>query len=223
LSNLADLFAKYYLLEQGSVDFAVIRLHYAGADLACRELRARAFAVGSDIYFAEGAFAPHTRAGLWLLAHEVAHVVQQSARVVSDSGSLPALSVAPARTPEENAADAAADAFLAGRSFRFAAVIPQHGRVGRRVVQRYMAWEHALLGDLTADEVRALTAHGSGRSYAGHSAQPIREYCALLEMLGRHRRRPVLRLLSRGVPGLPDTQLVACLQGEGAMAVQALP
>jgi len=207
LFDLADLFAKYYLFEQGSVDFAVIRLHYAGADLACRALHARAFAVGSDIYFADGAFAPHTRAGLWLLAHEVAHVVQQSAGVVSDSGSLSALSVAPARTPEEHAADAAADAFLAGRSFRFAAVIPRHGHVGRRVVQRYMAWEHALLGDLTADEVQALTAHGPGHSYVGHSAQPIEEYCAVLEMLGRHPRSVDEERLHSRYPGLETVRL----------------
>lgn len=207
MSNLADLFAKYYLLEQGSVDFAVIRLHYADADLACRALHARAFTVGSDIYFADGAFAPYTRAGLWLLAHEVAHVVQQSGGLVSDS--VP--SVTSARTPEEHAADAAADAFLAGQSFRFAAVIPRPGRVGRRVVQRYMAWEHALLGDLTTDEVHALTAHGPG-----HSAQPIEEYCTLLELLGRHPRSVEEEQLHSRYPGretvrLPGSDLIVTL------------
>jgi len=39
--------------------------------------------VGSDSYFAAGAFRPDRRDGLWLLAHEVAHVLQQSAGLVS--------------------------------------------------------------------------------------------------------------------------------------------
>jgi hypothetical protein len=207
LSNLADFFAKRYLLEEGKLDFAAIRLHYADCNLACGTLRAMAFTVGSDIYFADGAFAPHTRTGLWLLAHEVAHVVQQSAGVVTDSGSLPAMSVAPACTPEEHAADTAADAFLAGRSFRFAAAISRRAHVGRRVVQRYMAWEHALLGDLTADEVHVLTAQGPGHSYGGNSAQTIEEYCALLEMLGRHPRSVNEERLQSRYPGLATVRL----------------
>jgi hypothetical protein len=207
LYDLAGLFGKYYLFDRGSVDFAAIRLHYAGADLACRALHARAFAAGPDIYFADGAFTPHTRAGLWLLAHEVAHVVQQSAGAVSAPGSGPALSVAPARTPAERAADAAADAFLAGRSFRFAAVPAGPAPVGRRVIQRYMAWEHSLLGDLTPDEIQALTAHGPGRSGTGHGATPVDAYGALLETLGRDPRHVDEERLHAGYPGLETVRL----------------
>src|SRR5262245_58794934 len=36
-----------------------------------------AFTRGTDIHFARGAYAPHTRQGRRLLAHELAHVVQQ--------------------------------------------------------------------------------------------------------------------------------------------------
>src|ERR1700677_2200757 len=133
LYDLADLFGKYYLFDHGSVDFAAIRLHYAGADSACRALDARAFAAGSDIYFADGAFTPHTRTGLWLLAHEVAHVVQQSAGETSASGSV---SVAAARMSQEGEADAAADAVIAGRSFILNATNPSPSRLP--IVQRYM-------------------------------------------------------------------------------------
>ena len=42
-----------------------------------RELGAKAFAVGNDIAFAPGRYAPGTPEGLHLLAHELAHVVQQ--------------------------------------------------------------------------------------------------------------------------------------------------
>ena len=205
--DLANLFAKYYLFDHGSVDFVSIRLHYAGADLACRTLHARAFAAGSDIYFADGAFTPHTRTGLWLLAHEVAHVVQQSVGTVSAPESLPTLSVAPARTPEEHAADAAADAFIAGRSFRFAAGPPRPAPVGRSVVQRYMAWEHSMLGDLAAGEVQALAGHGPGRPRAGRGAPAIDAYRALLEMLGRDPRHVDEERLRAGYPGLETVRL----------------
>jgi hypothetical protein len=207
LYGLADLFGKYYRFDHGSVDFASIRLHYAGANLACRALHARAFAAGSDIYFADGAFTPHTRAGLWLLAHEVAHVVQQSVGAVSAPGSLPTLSVAPARTPEEQAADAAADAFIAGRSFYFAAVPPRPAPVGRLVVQRYMAWEHSMLGDLAAGEVQPLTADGPGRSRADRGAPAIDAYCAQLEMLGRDPHHVDEERLRAGYPGLETVRL----------------
>jgi hypothetical protein len=42
-----------------------------------RRLHARAFTFGREIFFGRGAFAPETAAGRRLLAHELAHVVQQ--------------------------------------------------------------------------------------------------------------------------------------------------
>ena len=179
LPELADLFMTRYPPGQSSIDFASIRLHYTGADVACRALHARAFTVGRDIYFADGAFAPHTRAGLWLLAHEVAHVVQQSAGETSASGPV---SVAAARTSQEGEADAAADAFIAGRSFILDATNPSPSRLP--IVQRYMAWEHAMLGDLTAVDVRQ-----------------VRAYRELLEQLGKDPRRVDAGLETLRLPG----------------------
>src|SRR5262249_17452140 len=43
---------------------------------AARALRAEAFTVGEDIFFADSAYAPESRAGQKLLAHELTHVVQ---------------------------------------------------------------------------------------------------------------------------------------------------
>ncbi len=64
-------------------DLRDVRLHVgARADRAARSLRARAFTLGSDIAFREGAYAPGSSEGLHLLAHEAAHVVQQ--RVVGE-------------------------------------------------------------------------------------------------------------------------------------------
>jgi hypothetical protein len=38
---------------------------------------AQAYAQGTDIHFATGAYQPHTREGQQLIAHELTHVVQQ--------------------------------------------------------------------------------------------------------------------------------------------------
>lgn len=62
-------------------DFSHVRVHRdAAANASAHALRARAYTVGRDIVFAAGQFAPHTHDGRRLLAHELTHVVQQSAR-----------------------------------------------------------------------------------------------------------------------------------------------
>jgi hypothetical protein len=176
MTTLASLFSGLYRTGRDDFDFSAIRLHYVGADRICRALSARALTVGSDIYFRDGAFAPHTREGLRLLAHEVAHVVQQRRGPVTAIGAPGGLATAPDEAPEEREADAAADALLAGRPFDFTR--PGYDSTGKPgpVVQRYMAWEHCLLGDL--DPVSLYQA-ASGRE-AGH----VEALCALLEQLG---------------------------------------
>jgi hypothetical protein len=60
-------------------DFGDVRVHADGdADAAARELDARAYTVGVDIVFERGAYAPATARGRHLLAHELAHVIQQA-------------------------------------------------------------------------------------------------------------------------------------------------
>ena len=83
MPTLADLFKTCYLTGGSGVDLSAIRLHYRGVDEVCRAFGATALTVGSDIYFRQEAFAPHTPEGLRLLAHEVAHVVQQRRRPVT--------------------------------------------------------------------------------------------------------------------------------------------
>lgn len=59
-------------------DFSAVRVHTDGraADLN-DQVQARAFTTGADIFFGAGNYAPERRAGRRLLAHELAHVVQQ--------------------------------------------------------------------------------------------------------------------------------------------------
>ncbi len=61
-------------------DFGDVRVHTDSAAAQSAEaIRARAYTSGSHIAFAASQFAPHTPGGLRLLAHELGHVVQQSA------------------------------------------------------------------------------------------------------------------------------------------------
>jgi len=58
-----------------------VRVHTdAEADQLSRKLNARAFTTGRDIFFREGAYAPHTTEGDRLIAHELTHVVQQQSQ-----------------------------------------------------------------------------------------------------------------------------------------------
>jgi Domain of unknown function (DUF4157) len=63
-------------------DFSRVRVHSGSmAESSARDVNAMAYTVGHDIVFGAGMFAPRTHAGRGLLAHELAHVVQQSGPV----------------------------------------------------------------------------------------------------------------------------------------------
>ena len=69
----ADMEARF------GVGFGAVRVHADGeAGKLNRDLHARAFTHGSDIYFGPGRYDPDSSAGKRLLAHELTHVVQQT-------------------------------------------------------------------------------------------------------------------------------------------------
>src|SRR5262249_32331157 len=78
---------------------------------AADALGARAFTLGSSIWFGRGEYRPEVSAGRRLLAHEVAHTVQQR-------GAGPSLQrelvIGSPGDPAEAAADGAADAVMRG-------------------------------------------------------------------------------------------------------------
>jgi hypothetical protein len=73
-------------LERGfGAELSAVRIHRdAAAHAAARAHLANAFASGSDIYFSEGAFDAESPRGRRLIAHEVAHVLQQTGRASSE-------------------------------------------------------------------------------------------------------------------------------------------
>jgi hypothetical protein len=92
-------------------DFSRVRVHTdAAAAESARAVGAVAYTVGRDVVFDAGRYAPQTPEGGRLLAHELAHTVQQaSAPAVGE-----ALGVAPAADHAERQADDAARLALAG-------------------------------------------------------------------------------------------------------------
>jgi hypothetical protein len=65
-------------------DFGSVRVHTGrAAESTSQSLRAVAFTYGPNIFFNAGQYRPDTRAGLGLLAHELAHVTQHQAGRVS--------------------------------------------------------------------------------------------------------------------------------------------
>lgn len=59
-------------------DFSSVRIHDgAAAAQSAESIHARAFTHDHDVVFGSGAYAPHSREGKHLLAHELTHVVQQ--------------------------------------------------------------------------------------------------------------------------------------------------
>lgn len=64
-------------------DLSGVRVHDGpAADAASQSIAARAFTLGSDIAFARGEYRPGTGEGRQLMAHELAHVMQQDGDVL---------------------------------------------------------------------------------------------------------------------------------------------
>jgi hypothetical protein len=71
--------ARAFLEPRFGADFSRIRIHdQPAAAGSARSLSARAFTLGRDIFFSGGEYSPGTRSGKKLLAHELAHVIQQA-------------------------------------------------------------------------------------------------------------------------------------------------
>lgn len=74
-----DRATRSFMEDRFGADFSHVRIHTGdqAAEMS-RELHAHAFTLGDHIYFGSGRFAPETTAGKRLLAHELAHTIQQS-------------------------------------------------------------------------------------------------------------------------------------------------
>ena len=92
-------------------DFSGVRVHDdALAAASARAVDARAYTVGNDIVFDRGEYQPQSSRGRWLLAHELAHTMQQ-ADVPQRRARL---AIDPAGSHTEHEANLLADRVIAG-------------------------------------------------------------------------------------------------------------
>jgi len=92
------------------LDLSGVRVHAnPRAAESARAVNAHAYAVGSNVVFGDGQFQPSTETGKRLLAHELAHVLQQGRGIVGSD-----LEIGPALDGYEQEADEVANQALAG-------------------------------------------------------------------------------------------------------------
>jgi hypothetical protein len=143
-------------------DFSRVRVHIGDpAAAASRELGARAFTSGNDIVFARGQYAPRTRPGNRLLAHELAHVVQQR----GSGGQTPGR-IGPSSDALEREADRAASRVSAGARTQI------HGAAAG-VIQRDLATPPPLVvaeqDDLTDAQIQSAIRFNEARYNAANT------------------------------------------------------
>ena len=141
-------------------DLSGIKVHTDNhADKLARAVGAAAFTSGSDIFFRSGAYNPGSSDGLFLLAHEAAHVIQQTSGAITARPIPNGISIDPLNSPYELAADCAAERVLldipaAGEALSDAA----YADIGKPqvAIQGHASWEHRLLGDAKPADLNAV-------------------------------------------------------------------
>lgn len=96
-------------------DFSAVRVHDdSAANASAHDVDAHAYTVGQDIVFGAGQYQPQTDSGRYLLAHELAHTVQQQG--LQRSGISNLTDFGPDYRRLEHEADLAADRVMRGDS-----------------------------------------------------------------------------------------------------------
>jgi Domain of unknown function (DUF4157) len=100
-----DASTRGFFEERLGHDLSAVRIHTGTvAERSARALNARAYTVGTDVIFGKNQFSPSTSQGRRLIAHELAHVVQQQPVIAraSDEASQPTMQTA---TPSQEHRD----------------------------------------------------------------------------------------------------------------------
>jgi hypothetical protein len=76
-----DSSTRHFMEQRFRSDFSGVRVHADNHSAwSAADVNARAYTVRNHIVFGTGEYAPDTASGRWLLAHELAHTLQQSSR-----------------------------------------------------------------------------------------------------------------------------------------------
>jgi hypothetical protein len=144
-------------------DFGRVRVHRDGvAAASAHEVAAHAYTVGQHVVFAHGRYEPSTADGRALLAHELAHVVQQ--RQAPEQPPMHTLEMGLGADALERDAQGAAIRVLSGQAAGVA------GTVQRQRVQRFSVTEEAAGG---CGVCYGAVYGGLGTAEAGNAAHAI--------------------------------------------------
>jgi hypothetical protein len=184
-------------------DFSAVRIHADQQAAASADaVAASAYTVGRDVVFGANQYRPESASGRELLAHELAHVVQQASE---PSHLYTSLRIGPARGQHELAADRAAGAVMAGRIVTPVAAVHSPG-VQRRVEMRDVGRGEFSGFDRLGELIDRLNVVSRGLTFSmdgGNLAYEVRDAANLSDfdrqMMGFIDQEPVipLRLTNR--------------------------
>ncbi|MCC7373472.1 MAG: DUF4157 domain-containing protein [Verrucomicrobiales bacterium] len=164
-------------------DFSGVRVH-AGepASRAANAVGARAFTVGQEMFFGRGEFEPSTREGRQLIAHELAHTVQQRHQPLA--GSEEWASSSAAEQEASSAARAAAEGRYTGVATRTPVRVAREPLPGRRLdlSDKASPFLAAAIGSTTVDRF----AMGKSELPSGGEAELRRTATQILTLLEQY-------------------------------------
>jgi hypothetical protein len=121
--------ARSFLEDRMGADFSDVRVHTGEkADSSARSINAQAYTVGSDVVFRSGAYEPDSPSGRHVLAHELAHVMQQKAGPVDGTPAAGGISISNPSDSFEQAAERTAAQVMTGGAT--AAAVPASAGAG---------------------------------------------------------------------------------------------
>ncbi len=114
--------------ERLGADFSDVRVHTgSGADASAQSINAHAYTVGTDVVFRSGTYEPETPAGRHVLAHELAHVIQQRSGPVDGTPAPGGIRLSDPADPFEKAAERTAADAVSGPAAVDTATAPTAG------------------------------------------------------------------------------------------------
>ena len=159
--------ARKFFEPRFGYDFSHVRIHTN--ESSTKAVNALAYTTGRDIVFGAGQYSPHTQSGKKLLAHELAHVIQQSNG--ASHNELQRQSQTRCNPPESNPCpeprfNVVLEAFRTGSNFlanarnRMSGYVnaPAAGanQLAARALRRHFRWTEAIRQQLTYPDIPAI-------------------------------------------------------------------
>jgi len=187
-------------------NFRAVRVHTdPQAAESARGVNALAYTVGRNIVFGAGQYSPGTKAGLRLLAHELAHTIQQGGRLIASQSKL---QVSDPGDIYEREADRIADQVVAGNpSSSLPTITPLGGSSGG--IQRAFAGSGELAPSSSEETTEAVETPSDAKivedtvAELGPGQMRKSDFLAALQLAICIEADPVLARVGRSSQGCP--------------------